>query len=150
MPTITVDIDSTLADTTHRQHLINTEHRDETDWTAYAKACAHDQPTDVVTLVDLLGVDHDIVLVTSRPEAARPETVAWLDLHKIVYDDLVMAPDTTDPTGFKVEAIRKINSEYPVALHLDDWWGVGQAVRDELGIPVVIVRVYPPEREMTR
>jgi hypothetical protein len=151
---LTCDIDSTLADTTHRQEMIDPAHRDETDWTAYAKACADDKPTPVNTLVGLLASlpALKIVLVTSRPEASRPETVAWLERHRVVYDDLIMddGKDYGGPNLYKVAMIGRVHRETPVVLHLDDWWDVNQALWFTLGIPGVTVRVYSPDRVMTR
>lgn len=148
---VTCDIDSTLADTTHRQRMIDPQHREATDWTAYAQACGDDRPTHVVELLARLSANHYVVLVTSRPEAARPQTLAWLAKHRILFDALIMDDGThASPTAFKVAAVAQVNAERPVSVHIDDWWEVGQAVWDELRIPAVTVRVYAPDRAMTR
>jgi hypothetical protein len=148
--TVTSDVDSTLADTTQRRHLINSEQHDATDWTAYARACAADAPTPVIDLLHLLGRVHNIVLITSRPEPARSETIAWLSANHVMYDALIMDDGEYEtPTQFKVAAVEQVNAISPVVLHLDDWWGVGQAVMDTLGIPSVTVSVYPPVPAMT-
>ena len=143
---ITCDIDSTLADTLHRAHLINVADRETTDWLAYAQACGGDTPTAVVGLLRVLAPHHKIILVTSRPEGARRQTQDWLAAAEVPYDSLVMLEKHgQDPTQYKVEAIEKIRRDYDVVLHLDDWWAVGEAVQTQLGIPTVIVRVYQPE-----
>jgi hypothetical protein len=144
---VTIDIDSTLADTRHRAAtMIDPAERESTDWTAYARACGGDSPTDVIALVRALAPHYTIVLVTSRPVASRNETLAWLDAQQVPYDALVMDEGFhTTPTEFKVAAIEQVNYTYDVVLHLDDWWGIGEAVRETLGIPTVIVRVYAPQ-----
>lgn len=148
---VTFDIDSTLADTTHRKHMINTDDREATDWTAYARACADDLATDVVTLTRLLHPLHRIFLVTARPEAAEAETRAWLREHGVAYDALIMRDRDTErlsPTEWKVCAIQAIDRLFPVKLHVDDWFGVGEAVRQRLSIPTMIVRIYAPDVAM--
>lgn len=149
---VTVDIDSTLADTRHRSALIDAVDREATDWLAYAQACADDEPTDVIVLLRVLERSHGIILVTSRPAGARRETEAWLAAQNVPYDDLVMNElliDTTghylDATGHKVAALRDLSIRYDIVLHIDDWWQTAQAIKDQLGIPTVVVRVYAPE-----
>jgi uncharacterized HAD superfamily protein len=148
---VTVDIDSTLADTRHRVGLIDTNDREATDWLAYAKACADDEPTDVIALLRLLDLNYGIVLVTSRPAGARSETETWLALQAVPYDALVMNESVMDTTGrymdateHKVAALRDLNTRFEIVLHIDDWWQTAEAVKDQLGIPVVVVRVYDP------
>ena len=148
-PAVVVDIDSTLADTFHRSHMIlQGDQREDTDWVAYAKACGGDTPTGTVDLLRLLDPYYTIVLMTSRPGAARDETVEWLTRYRVPYDVLIMdykhAPSTVD---FKVEQIRElIRSGWDVRLLLEDNWKIGEAVKAELGVPSVIVRSYAPNK----
>lgn len=71
------DIDGTLADLSHRLHLIK---RDEPDWDAFHAQCVQDHPIfpmrDIVTALCLSG--HRIVFCTSRMERNRENTVDWL------------------------------------------------------------------------
>lgn len=144
---VTVDLDSTLADTRHRASaMIDKTDRENTDWTLYAQACTDDTPTDVVALVRALAPYYMIVLVTSRPIASKNQTMRWLEAHNVPYDAIVMDEGFHNtPTEFKVAAIEQVAYTYDVVLHLDDWWKVGEAVKAALDIPTVIVRVYAPE-----
>jgi hypothetical protein len=144
---VTCDIDSTLADTHIRAAaMINRDDRSATDWTAYAQACASDSPTDVIALLSALCMSQTIALVTARPPESYPQTVAWLHRYRVPFDLLFMCPSTVkDPTGWKVDTIARLHAEDGgVAFHVDDWWAVGQRLREEHNIPTIVVRVYAP------
>jgi len=144
---VVADIDSTLADTLHRQGLIlQGEERENTDWTAYAKACADDLPTATVPLLSLLKPHYKIILLTSRPEESRPETEAWMARHDVRFDRLVMDGNSGLGTvGYKLTGLRALMVEYDIKLLLEDSWNIRTAVEQELGIPTLVVRAYAPE-----
>lgn len=83
----TVDLDSTLFDTSHRSHLISTasdpEVRNrETDWDAHALACVDDTPVEaVVALVKALRhtPNSQVHFVSGRSRAALTETLHALN-----------------------------------------------------------------------
>jgi hypothetical protein len=52
-----------------------------------------------LTLVAELALDHDIVLLTGRPEGCRSDTKAWLAVHGIDHQLLVMRPPRKPPAG---------------------------------------------------
>lgn len=144
---VTCDIDSTIADTSIRaDKMINKFNRHLTDWEAYALACESDTPTDTVELVRLLSQNYIIVLVSARPKSSQKVTMEWLEKYDIPYDYLVLDEGYHDSIiDYKVAAVSQVNEAFPVKLHIDDWWGIGEAVKESLGIPTVIVRSYAPK-----
>jgi len=143
---VVFDVDSTLADTTHRKGLIlQGSQREDTDWEAYAKACTNDTPTAAVPLLNLLAPFYKIILLTSRPEGARAETNEWLNRH-LIYDRLVMDNGSCLGTvGYKLAGLRALQREYNIKLLLEDSWNIRTAVEKELGIPTLVVRAYAPQ-----
>lgn len=102
---IIVDIDGTLADNTHRQHLILGTQK---DWDAFFDACPDDAPIfPVVSLVKSLLRDksHVVIFVTGRPERIREETLAWLRENVGVDDPiLMMRPDGDRRPDYEIKA----------------------------------------------
>lgn len=77
-PIITVDLDSTLYDTTHRHHLIDRENG--TDWHAYSAACVDDtviEGTRQLVFMAASAGTH-VHYVTGRTESAREVTMTKL------------------------------------------------------------------------
>jgi hypothetical protein len=150
---ITVDLDSTLADTTHRHHMI--DRVNGTDWVAYSKACVDDKvimaTESLVWGFARLGVQ--IHYLTGRVEEARPETETWLKKNGLPNDGLWM-DDQPDRHGSKSHSKYKrdriidvIVSLYPLEhlFHIDDWPDVKVAL-EEADIPCLCVRT-PEEIE---
>jgi len=84
------DLDGTLALTGHRDHLIEGP---RPDWDAFYRACVNDQPNmPVIQTLQKLTASHGVTvwIWTGRSAAVRTETVAWLDRHRIYYDELRM------------------------------------------------------------
>jgi len=148
-PTVCVDLDSTLADTSHRHHMVLPgDQRDQTDWVAYSLACAQDAPIEgACQLVRLLSAQHRIVVLSRRDEAARELTREWLARHRVPYDELVLggvdgAPD--DQHDFKVHHLRALLERgEQVVLMVDDLPGLDEAVASA-GLAVPVLRVQPP------
>lgn len=85
-----IDLDGTLADNTHRQHYLD---REPKDWNGFFDAMSEDKPiSHMVTLVqDLWGyTQHEIIIVTVRPETHRAQTERWLANQFVLYDKLRM------------------------------------------------------------
>lgn len=90
MKHIVVDIDNTLSDARHRQHLAQAK-----QWQEFHTKAIHDNPwTDVKEFLGLLPRDVPVLGLTGRPEIWRPMTIEWMVWHKIArFDDLLMRPD---------------------------------------------------------
>lgn len=88
MKVIIVDIDGTIADTTHRDYLSK-----EKKWEEYFERCFHDKPYEkIIDLVKLLKTKHDILFCTGRSEVVRERTQIWLDKHGLGGILMLMRP----------------------------------------------------------
>lgn len=90
---ILFDLDGTLADNSHRQHLL---YGDQKDWDAFFDAQSNDTPnTPIVTLYRTLfeSGKFDVFVVTARPERYRDTTQKWFADHGIPLKRLLMRAD---------------------------------------------------------
>ena len=119
-PIVIVDIDGTVADVRHRLHHINSGRKK--DWKAFFEAMDHDTPIAfVIRWVHELEKDHEIVVVTGRPEHYRKRTEKWLQDHGIRYARLCMRPDGDHRPDYTVKA--EFLREFPkgsIAFAIDD------------------------------
>lgn len=95
MKIIVVDLDGTVCDTAHRNHLAQAK-----DWDAFHAAAKDDRPrADVAFFLSVLArrsVLDEILLVacTGRNERYRQTTLEWLIKHDLaVFDTILMRPD---------------------------------------------------------
>lgn len=147
MKIVTVDLDSTLCDTGHRQHLLtDAQSRGEpVDWAAYAAMCTDDGLVEAVAiLVRLLSKEHAVHIVSGRDESARESTYKWLDKYAIPFHRVWL--DAGEHTGighaqYKLRLLQKVEEETggKVILHIDDWDDV-TALLNANGYPTVCVR----------
>jgi hypothetical protein len=150
------DLDSTLADTVHRQAMIpaiRAGGEGAPTWDDYSRLCLNDDPINgSVTLLYLLYPHYLQYVVTGRSDAAADMTRLWMQRHSIAIDHLEMRPagDDTDNAVFKIRHIRQLQaSGYRVALFCDDWGPVAELITDETGVPVLGVNpFYPPEVQL--
>lgn len=70
------DIDGTIADLSHRLHLIQ---KTPPDWDAFYDLCHRDSPiSHVLDVANALSHDTDVIFVTGRSERCREATMNWL------------------------------------------------------------------------
>lgn len=103
MKAILFDIDGTLADNWHRQHLVQS---DTPDWDKFFDSMSQDAPNKpVVELYELVKASdrYTIILVSGRPERYRGQTISWLDRHNITFNKLYMRPDGDRRPDFMVK-----------------------------------------------
>jgi predicted TIM-barrel fold metal-dependent hydrolase len=132
---VTFDLDSTLADTRHRHHMI-AEDKVSTDWRAYSKACANDSVIlPAVVLLRMLQNNRfvRIAIISGRDEAARLETEKWLADNGIECDLLLLNGHTTHydtHEDYKIGRIREACETLAAVhvLHVDDWPPVAKAL----------------------
>ena len=85
---VIVDIDGTLADVTHRLHHVRGKRK---KWKKFFASMSEDRPVkEVVAHVVELARDHNIYVVSGRPDDYRSITEQWLKLHGISYKALYM------------------------------------------------------------
>jgi hypothetical protein len=93
---IIVDLDGTLCDSSHRNHLAQAG-----QWDEFHRLCKDDQPNeDVVALLQRFASSDEpypvrVVAITGRNEHWRKVTTSWLLYHQIAHliDEIHMRPD---------------------------------------------------------
>lgn len=100
------DLDGTLADCSHRVHLVEAG-----DWDAFFAACVDDLPIrKVIGVLDALVLaGHRVEIWSGRSDAVRAETEAWLKLYCIRPDRLTCmrtAGDKRPDDEVKLEFLR--------------------------------------------
>jgi hypothetical protein len=143
---VTFDLDSTLASTYHRQHMIKPK---GTDWEAYSLASAADTPIEgTVVLLRMLGATYPVHIITGRSDAAFDMTRYWLIQHGIPVDGLWMRPagDRTPNGKYKIARILHLreSGQEPV-LHVEDYPEAGDEIRAATGVPVLLVNPNYPK-----
>ncbi len=106
-PVVLIDVDGTLADVRHRLHHIRGGKK---NWKAFFEASDRDTPiASTVDRVRSLAQDHEIIIITGRPESYRARTLAWLKRHDIPFSDVFMRRDGDHRPDFvvKEEALRR-------------------------------------------
>lgn len=99
MPSIIVDLDGTLCDSTHREHLAR-----EKRWEEFHEAAKDDQPRqDVYCFIRWLANDFIIIGCTGRNERYRAATNAWMLKHEVHLDELFMRPDNDFSSDFELK-----------------------------------------------
>ena len=109
------DLDDTLADTSHRQPILDEGDRsDQKTWRAFFDACDKDSPkTEIISVLEALAsfTDFRVEFWTGRSEQVREKTEAWLKKHVkyAEYIPLRMRPegDTRPDTAIKGEWVEK-------------------------------------------
>ena len=145
------DLDSTIADTAHRQHLM--PHRmPGSTWDDYAAACPDDAPVDgVVAVMRALWPTHQIHIVSGRSCSARQLTEDWLKRHAVPWDVLhLRGPgDITGNALAKAGYLNKLrDSGLEPIVFFEDWPKVAEIIRREAGVPVVLVSAGHGEYEV--
>ena len=91
-PWILCDIDGTISDGNHRQHLLdNAERAENIDWDEYHQLSIYDPPIQpMIDLVNHLGKISNIAFLTARPVKWQAVTQQWLNTHVEVPYELYM------------------------------------------------------------
>lgn len=89
-PCVIMDIDGTLANGEHREHLLPTNGG---SWEAFLGASGTDTPNaEIVFLNNLLASQVPVFVVTGRDAGQEIETSIWLERYGVDYDKLFMRP----------------------------------------------------------
>ena len=148
-PLAVVDIDGVLADVGHRLHFLD---RRPKDWKGFFAAAVRDPPhPEGLALAAGLAVDHEVVLLTGRPEGCRPDTEAWLARHEVDYDLLVMRPpgDRRPAAEVKVGLLAMLGAGRTVGELVDDDPDV-VAAAEAAGYPVRLATWGRPSEALRR
>jgi hypothetical protein len=136
------DLDSTIANTEHRRHLMPHVMPGST-WDDYAAACPGDTPVGgVIAAMRALWPTHQVHIVSGRSVSAEAATRAWLAEHDVPYDVLhLRGPGEISANGEAkaryLIGLRAAGIE-PVVF-FDDWAEVAAIISDLARVPVVLV-----------
>lgn len=88
-----VDLDHTISDAFWRDYLIK-DVMTELDWAYYHQQSCLDNPIreNCELVRALFAYDYEIIILTSRHEACRVPTIAWLHKHNIPFHCVIMRP----------------------------------------------------------
>ena len=155
------DIDGTLADCSHRLHLIDKRihpQAKDRDYNRFFDEMDDDEPIECMVNLcrALIENDEDVAFLTGRPERTRKVTEDWLNendlnvgdytatsLKRDIVDNLIMRADDDNrhSTVCKKELINEyfISTELDRALFFEDAPDNVKMMREELYLNVVVV-----------
>jgi hypothetical protein len=89
---VAFDLDGTLADITHRLHLIKGKDK---HWPSFFKSCVSDAPVDrIIRVAEAMNNEgHTVEIWSGRSDMVLGETKDWLAKHNIGYRTLRMRKD---------------------------------------------------------
>ena len=139
---IICDLDSTLFNTSHRQQYSPRQDPTAT-WESYADRCVDDVPfSGVRALIKILdSAGYVIVLVSSRPESSRDNTIESLEKHNIEYSHLYLSDGAEGDEEFKRNKALVLADYYDIELALEDWPHL-TVMYESLGIPSICVNPF--------
>lgn len=146
-PIVVVDMDGTLADVRHRLHFI--KEPGKKDWKRFFEGQVDDKPFPaIVQRVRALARDHEIVIVTGRPEQYRGGTETWLKKFNIPVSRIYMRPPGDHRPDYivKGEILRKLGPER-VSIAFEDRRPVCEVYR-RAGVRVIAVNHGEQNREI--
>ena len=119
-PAVIVDVDGVISDGSGRQHLAKARR-----WNEFFDGCPDDPPLEAtVALVNSLAPEITVVLLTARPWRLLDATVAWLKIHQVRWDLLILRPpegsgSSTSYKATEVDNLRHHGFELVCALEDD-------------------------------
>lgn len=132
---IIVDLDGTLTNSDHREHLIDQGKYDE-----YFDLVGSDTLNEwCADLIKEYIATHKVILLTGRPERVREITVKWLDVYDVPFDLLFMRQPEEREQGFiyKQRVYETfLEPNFDVRMVLDNDPKICEMFRD-LGIPAL-------------
>jgi hypothetical protein len=138
---IVFDLDGTICNVDHRRHWVASKPK---NWAAWDAGLPNDTPNDDIIWMLNSFLDQDnvqIILCSGRDSKLHGATVAWLEKHRVYYDDLYMraSGDNRKDSIVKVELLHDIQRDYDWPwLWVDDRDQVVDAIRN-MGVRVLQV-----------
>ncbi len=114
------DIDGVLADATHREHHVAAKPK---NWDAFFAAVGDDAVIEAGRSRLLSeSANHEVVLLSGRPESTRHETERWLESNGMGGLRLILRPDTDRRPAavLKAQLIRELGTPEDILVVLDD------------------------------
>jgi len=145
------DLDSTLAGTRHRFHVIEQIKAGQATWDDHSMACADDEPlTASIALMRLLAPYHAQHIISGRSAVAEKLTHGWLARHDVPADHVELRdPDDFTENGLiKARYVQKLQAQgITVAMFFEDWAPAAELIHELTGVPVAVLT--PPYRGET-
>ena len=119
-PYAVIDIDGVLADVRHRLSHLATNPK---DWDGFFAAAPQDPPlAEGLAVARHLAADHQLVILSGRPERCRSATVTWLRDHHLPTEALLLRRDGDRRPArvTKIDALRNLALTGDVAILVDD------------------------------
>lgn len=141
-----VDIDGVLADVRHRLHHVAKHPK---DWGAFFAAAPQDPPLEKgLETVRRLAEVYTVVYLSGRPEHCRRATLDWFGRHDLPPGEVhLRRPGDRRPARLmKVEVLRRLSKQAPIAVLVDDDEEVLAAAR-EAGFDVLPATWMPEAPE---
>lgn len=92
--TVVIDLDGTLANISHRVHLV---HTDKPDWDAFYSLIPGDEINEwCKSLMEAMTDKHHVVIVSGRRKSCMKDTKEWLDRFEVPYHKLYLVRDDKD------------------------------------------------------
>jgi phosphoglycolate phosphatase-like HAD superfamily hydrolase len=120
LPYAVIDLDGVLADVTHRLHHIS---GGSTNWERFFEGMEADPLyPEGLALSRELAQAHRLVFLSGRPERYRGPTERWLATHDVPPGDVLLRGDRDRRPArvVKLEVLRRLSDEAPVAVVVDD------------------------------
>ena len=117
---VVIDIDGTVANHRHREHLIAGANP---DWGAFFASSGLDDPLpEGITLATEHALASTVIWLTGRPERYRQLTAEWLAANGLPTANLNMRPDNDmrPAATFKADRLAQLSAMYDIALIVDD------------------------------
>ncbi|GGT07695.1 hypothetical protein GCM10010271_07790 [Streptomyces kurssanovii] len=119
-PLAIFDLDGTLSDAGHRQHLLERKPR---AWDAFFAAAPEDPPlAEGVALCLKAAQECEVLYLTGRPERCRQDTVDWLAAQGLPQGRIFMRrnDDRRPARRTKLEILRQLSRDRELRMLVDD------------------------------
>ncbi|MGN9790417.1 phosphatase domain-containing protein [Streptomyces sp. OZ13] len=119
-PLAVFDLDGTLSDAGHRQHLLERKPR---AWDAFFAAAPQDPPlAEGVALCLKAAQECEVLYLTGRPERCRKDTVDWLAAQGLPEGRIFMRrnDDRRPARRTKLEILRQLSRDREITMLVDD------------------------------
>jgi hypothetical protein len=148
------DLDSTVFDTQHRQHILPLIKEKKVTYSDYSLMCVNDTvlPGRIEMMTAFAQAGLVNVGVSGRNDIALDQTWEVIRKFSVPLDSLALRPEGDySPNGvYKVRRIREVEAlGYKFRFFLDDWREAAECITRETGIPVIILDpCYGPESKI--
>lgn len=148
-PVMLWDLDSTLANTLHRRHLIPNIKAGQATWEDYSMLCEGDEPIEGSVALARELEDFSVqIAVSARNVCAQEKTRLWLLAHSVPLDGAILRPpewNEAHSADWKVHVTKRmLELGADIRLWFEDNSEIAAYLRAETGVPVVGINPFEP------